>query len=91
MCWMNITCPKCAMESSLEAMTERPVSGILPPGQFQCPICGYAFQRRETTPGHFRQRHQYEYVNDAPVRILRTLEPEYIPGKLGLIPCAGVL
>jgi transposase-like protein len=46
-----ITCGQCGEANALEAWTQRPVSGALPVGQFQCPACGYAFQRRETTPG----------------------------------------
>jgi transposase-like protein len=76
MCWMTINCPRCGSESTLEAMTERPVSGPLPMGQFQCPICNYAFQRREVEPGSV-----YE-INGQRL---------YIPGKIGLVPCEAVL
>jgi rubredoxin len=47
----TITCPKCEQASTLDAMTTRPITGDLPPGQFQCPKCGYAFRRAELDPG----------------------------------------
>lgn len=74
--WMNITCPRCGVESSIEDMTHRPVSGWLPPGQFQCPACNHAFQRREIEKGS-----SFEYQGAT----------EYIHGKIGLVPCSPVL
>lgn len=50
MSWCNVTCAKCGRTSSLETFTERPISGTLPAGQFQCPHCGYAFERRHGQP-----------------------------------------
>jgi hypothetical protein len=57
-------------------MTERPVYGLLPPGQFQCPACGYAFQRREVEPGS-----TFNYCGLV----------QYVPGRLALVPCEAVL
>jgi hypothetical protein len=74
--WMTISCPKCGGVHDVEAWTRRPVTGDLPPGQFQCPGCGFAFQRREVEPGR-------KFTAGG-----RTV---YIPGKLALVPCAGVL
>lgn len=74
--FMNISCPRCAEVSDLDAMTHRPVSGWLPPGQFQCPKCNHAFQRREIEPGH-----TFEWNG----------QREYIQGKVGLVPCNAVL
>lgn len=48
MSWMNVSCPICGKTDSLEAFTERPVFGPLPPGQFQCSHCNHAFQRVST-------------------------------------------
>lgn len=76
MCWMTITCPKCAKESSLDDMTYRPLTGWLPPGQFQCPHCNHAFQRKEVTAGH---------------TFIHRGEVDYIPGNIGLVPCDAVL
>lgn len=76
MCWMTITCPKCSAESSLDDMTRRPISGFLPPGQFQCPLCSYAFQRRMVSPGH-----SFMYQG----------EPDYMRGEIGLVPCQATL
>jgi len=76
MCFMNIGCPKCGKTSTLESFTERPISGYLPPGQFQCPLCGYAFQRREVEPG--------KIIVSAGVIIS-------LPGKIELVPCEAVL
>ena len=46
--WMNVSCPTCGKTASIEAWTERPITGQLPPGQFQCPSCNYAFRREES-------------------------------------------
>lgn len=59
MCWMTITCPKCSKESSLDDMTYRPLTGWLPPGQFQCPHCNHAFQRKEVTSGKIMNDHYF--------------------------------
>lgn len=48
--WMNISCPKCGQTNSLESWTERTITGPLPIGQYQCPNCQHAFQRRSTGP-----------------------------------------
>lgn len=71
-CGCSMTCPQCGVESSLDAMCETPVGGPLPRGQFQCPVCHYAFQRREVEPGTtWRSGNAVCYV----------------PGRLGLVPC----
>jgi len=75
--YLYITCGRCKKMAPAEVWTAREISGPLPPGQFQCPECGYAFQRREVAPG-------------------RTItfgsgETEYLPGRIGLVPCAGRL
>lgn len=69
---MMITCGKCGGVDSIENWTERPVSGPLPKGQFQCPACGLAFQRREVTPG--------KLLDNGRDRL-------YLPGKIALVPC----
>lgn len=43
---INITCGECVKASPALNWTERPISGELPPGEFQCPACGYAFRRQ---------------------------------------------
>jgi hypothetical protein len=45
-----IRCGHCGRYGSLRAFTDRPVSGPLPIGQFQCPHCCYAFRRCEAGP-----------------------------------------
>lgn len=42
---ITITCGECRKASPALAWTERPISGELPPGEYQCPHCGYAFRR----------------------------------------------
>lgn len=46
MSFLNITCGKCGHVADFEEWTSRPVAGELPKGQYQCPACKYAFQRR---------------------------------------------
>lgn len=73
--WMTISCPKCGQVHDVEEWVRRPVSGFLPPGQFQCPGCRYAFRRVEVAPGRmFSVRGR----------------KEYIPGKIALVPCERV-
>lgn len=73
---MNVTCGRCGCEDSIEAWTERPVTGRLPQGQFQCPRCGFAFKRKEVEPGSW-----FEWQG----------QRQYIPGKIGLVPCESVM
>ena len=40
----TITGP-CGHTAPFDEWTRTPVSGDLPPGQFQCPVCGRAFRR----------------------------------------------
>lgn len=74
---MNITCGACGHAASLEAFTERPVSGTLPPGRFQCPKCGYAFERRAS--GGWKT---YKSPNGAVM---------HVPDRIELVPVAAVL
>jgi hypothetical protein len=46
-CGMTVTCGRCGDEAGIEAWTVRPVSGVLPRDVFQCPTCGFAFERRQ--------------------------------------------
>jgi endogenous inhibitor of DNA gyrase (YacG/DUF329 family) len=46
----SITCGQCGKTSDALDWTERPVSGPLPTGTFQCPRCGFAFRRRGAGP-----------------------------------------
>jgi hypothetical protein len=78
--WMTITCPQCQCEATLDEMTIRPVSGLLPPGQFQCPHCNQAFQRREIQKGTWNRGSGRDAGLDY-----------YVPGKIGLVPCQGRL
>lgn len=75
--WMNISCAKCGKTASLEAWTERPITGPLPPGQFQCPNCQYAFQRHA--------------AGKTTVFTARNGERWAIPEKIELRPCAAVM
>lgn len=49
MSYMQITC-KCTYQGDFDEFSRTLISGELPPGQFQCPSCGLAWQRKET--GH---------------------------------------
>ena len=51
----TITCGKCRQASPALSWTERPISGDLPPGEFQCPQCGDAFRRQRFAGEAFRQ------------------------------------
>lgn len=42
---ITITCGKCRGISPALAWSERPISGDLPRGEYQCPKCGDAFRR----------------------------------------------
>lgn len=42
----TISCVKCGMVSPAIQWTAAPVSGDLPAGDFQCPICRAAFRRQ---------------------------------------------
>lgn len=42
----TISCGKCATSSPAIKWTQAPVSGDLPAGEFQCPICRAAFRRQ---------------------------------------------
>jgi hypothetical protein len=45
---ITISCARCGKASDFGRWVERPVSGPLPPGQFQCPECGAAFRKVAT-------------------------------------------
>lgn len=51
----TITCNKCNVGSPALAWTECPISGDLPPGEFQCPVCGHAFRRQRCEGESYRQ------------------------------------
>jgi hypothetical protein len=40
----SITCGKCGGSADWEAFTSTPVMGELPLGQYQCPLCRYAWR-----------------------------------------------
>ena len=42
---LAISCGKCDGAFAASAWTERVIGGPLPPGEFQCPACGWAFRR----------------------------------------------
>jgi hypothetical protein len=44
---MQITCG-CGHTDKFDAFCHTTLSGCLPPGQFQCPGCGDAWQRKES-------------------------------------------
>lgn len=44
---MHITC-KCGHTAPFDEFTRTLINGDLPPGQFQCPGCGFAWQRKES-------------------------------------------
>lgn len=44
---MKITC-KCGHTAPFDEFTRTLISGDLPPGQFQCPACSTAWQRKES-------------------------------------------
>lgn len=74
--WMTISCGNCGHVDDFDAFTIRQVSGSLPPGQYQCPACNFAWQVRQAGPG----RH---YVIEG--------KHLFIPGKLELKRCAPML
>ena len=41
----TITCGKCGKTAPIDNWTNRPLSGELPAGTFQCPHCQWAFRR----------------------------------------------
>ncbi|MDB6078806.1 MAG: hypothetical protein JWO82_2553 [Akkermansiaceae bacterium] len=47
----NIRC-RCGHEGDFMDFCRRPVSGDLPPGQYQCPVCHRAWTYRPTGPPH---------------------------------------
>jgi hypothetical protein len=49
MAWMNITC-RCGHTNDYTAFCSTDMFGDLPYGQYQCPGCGVAWQRKES--GH---------------------------------------
>lgn len=70
--WMTVTCGKCGQAADIDEWTNTPVAGPLPPGVYQCPNCGFAFQRREVEKG----------------KIIETAGRQwYLPGRLALVPC----
>lgn len=43
---VTMTC-RCGHVDDLDAFCRTTICGDLPPGEFQCPQCGYAFKRKE--------------------------------------------
>lgn len=44
----TITCAHCGVASPALSWCERPISGQLPAGEYQCPTCATAFRREST-------------------------------------------
>ena len=44
---ITLSC-KCGHVDELDKFCRTTIGGDLPPGQFQCPACNYAWQRRES-------------------------------------------
>lgn len=74
---VSLTCWHCGAEAPLDDFCRTPVGGDLPRGQFQCPKCGNAAQRREVERG--------ETIKG------RNGATMYIPGRLALVPCEARL
>lgn len=51
----TITCGRCNKTSPALQWSERPISGELPAGEFQCPECDFAFRRQRATGNPFRK------------------------------------
>lgn len=47
---MQIQC-RCGHLADFDEFTRTPIRGELPKGHYQCPECGRAWHRKETTPG----------------------------------------
>lgn len=47
---MEIRCGCCGERSDFDLFTRTELAGDLPPGQFQCPRCNYAWQLRSAGP-----------------------------------------
>ena len=75
--WMNITCGKCGAVADIDDFTRTPISGLLPPGRFQWPVCRHAFERRAA--GGYRT---YRAENGAMLTI---------PDRIELKPVASLL
>lgn len=65
----------CGHEADLNEFCRTPISGELPKGHYQCPSCGYAWQRKESKPRI----------------ISNGFEAMVIPGKVELLPVAARL
>ncbi len=61
--FLNITCGHCGHTADAAEFMNTPVCGELPSGQFQCPKCKRAWQRR---PRVFRQPWE-PYFECAPI------------------------
>jgi len=53
--YVKMSCPACGTESPFSAFCETPVSGELPHGDYQCPVCKHAFRRARQEPTHLNQ------------------------------------
>jgi hypothetical protein len=47
---MTVTCGKCGHTAEIEEWQNAKISGQLPAGMFQCPECGFAFERKSGPP-----------------------------------------
>jgi hypothetical protein len=65
---MKITC-KCGHTAPFNDFCRSPVYGDLPAGQYQCPGCGFAWQRKES-------EHRLIWAGD---------ESLVIPGKMEIL------
>ena len=65
---MQISC-KCGHTAPFEDFTRTLIHGELPPGQFQCPGCGFAWKRQES-------EHRLIWAGD---------ESLVIPGKVEIL------
>lgn len=72
--YCTLTC-QCGHEADLDEFCRTPVSGELPKGHYQCPGCGYAWQRKES---------EHKIITNG-------FESMMIPGKVELLPVSARL
>jgi DNA-directed RNA polymerase subunit RPC12/RpoP len=49
----TITCAKCGQAAPFYQWRETTISGPLPDGEYQCPHCGVAFERRHVRKPYY--------------------------------------
>jgi len=64
---MTLTCEKCGIEADIDRWTNRPVSGPLPRNTYQCPGCGFAFEKKHGPAKVFPNG----FVMPGPVRLIQ--------------------